>query len=272
VRWDWAVICVAGTSMSGWGGGCYSSSATVPPYASAKRPTAVTSAGNGADSQVAAATSAASPFSNIALRKAWQPAEEPRAWKYVVLHHTATDRGSVESIHEAHLAKEWLGIGYHFVIGNGEGMPDGRVEPTFRWTRQLHGAHAGVKDYNELGIGVCLVGNFEEHPPTAEQLNSLKSLVASLTGEYRIPATRVVPHRDLKATACPGKFFPLDDVTLAASGGRRPPVDATAANDFRRRFDQDVVVRIFTFPGEVDRTGGSRPPLALAGSAERRTR
>jgi N-acetyl-anhydromuramyl-L-alanine amidase AmpD len=140
-----------------------------------------------------------------------------------VLHHTATDRGSVESIHEAHLANEWLGIGYHFVIGNGNGMPDGQVEPTFRWTRQIQGAHAGVKEYNDLGIGICLVGNFEQGPPTAKQLASLKSLVAALGGEYDIPAARVVPHRDVKATECPGKYFPLDDVTLAAAPARAVP-------------------------------------------------
>ena len=62
-----------------------------------------------------------------------------RDWDYIVLHHTASESGSVASIHEEHLRRKdkngnaWLGIGYHFVIGNGSGMDDGEIEPTFRF-------------------------------------------------------------------------------------------------------------------------------------------
>ena len=46
----------------------------------------------------------------------WQPAKPLRKWKSIVLHHTATEAGSVKSIHAAHRkritnGKPWLGIG-----------------------------------------------------------------------------------------------------------------------------------------------------------------
>jgi len=138
-----------------------------------------------------------------------------------VLHHTATDRGSVESIHAAHLKRKdsqgrpWKGIGYHFVIGNGNGMPDGQVESTFRWRTQIHGAHAGKREYNEYGIGIALVGNFEEEPPSEAQLRAVKRLVATLKRAYDIPSNEVVGHNDVRATACPGKYFPLAKVSRA---------------------------------------------------------
>ncbi len=163
------------------------------------------------------------PTEFVALRKEWQPRAKRREWKYLVLHHTATDRGSVESIHEAHLKRRdgagrpWLGIGYHFVVGNGRGMKDGQVEPTFRWREQLHGAHAGSREYNNHGIGIVLVGNFENGPPTAAQTKSLRTLLATLSDEFDIGPKQIVPHRDLKATACPGKYFPLHDVALATT-------------------------------------------------------
>ncbi len=75
-----------------------------------------------------------------------EPRTQSRAWQYIVLHHTATDAGDIETIDEAHRkrtdssGRPWLGIGYHFLIGNGHPMPDGLVEPTFRWHDQLHGA------------------------------------------------------------------------------------------------------------------------------------
>jgi hypothetical protein len=138
-----------------------------------------------------------------------------------VLHHTATEKGSVEDIHESHLQRKdaggnhWLGIGYHFVIGNGKGMGDGVIEPTFRWREQLQGAHAGVADYNDLGIGIVLIGNFNEHPPTAAQLAAVKQLVATLKAAYGINSEDVVGHGDVKATECPGRYFPLGEIGQA---------------------------------------------------------
>lgn len=158
----------------------------------------------------------------------WRPTVAAREWQYVVVHHTATGSGNVDSINESHLknkdknGRPWLGIGYHFVIGNGDGMTDGAIEPTFRWRTQIQGAHAGSanKDYNERGIGVCLVGNFEKSPPTAAQKKSVKLLVQTLRNEYRIPVANVVGHKDIRASAteCPGKFFPMAEVAAGDSG------------------------------------------------------
>jgi hypothetical protein len=158
----------------------------------------------------------------------WRPTVAARDWKHIVIHHTATGTGSVESINDAHLKNKdkngnpWLGIGYHFVIGNGQGMPDGAIEPTFRWRTQIQGAHAGStnKDYNERGIGVCLVGNFEKSPPTAAQRKSVKLLVATLKAEYKIPPAGVVGHKDIRAssTECPGKLFPMAEVAASEPG------------------------------------------------------
>ena len=69
----------------------------------------------------------------------WKPEAEVRDWEYIVIHHTASSSGSVESIHELHSKKKdksgnsWLGIGYHFVIGNGgvQGLPQIRILDRF---------------------------------------------------------------------------------------------------------------------------------------------
>ena len=158
----------------------------------------------------------------------WKPLKTVRRWNSIVLHHTATEAGSVASIHANHLqrttgGKPWLGIGYHFVVGNGKGMPDGYIEPTFRWRNQLQGAHAGQKDHNQHGIGIALIGNFEKRPPTAAQLSSLRRLIVHLRSVYAIPANGLVGHSDIKATACPGKLFPLANLKRDfAKGGITP--------------------------------------------------
>lgn len=160
----------------------------------------------------------ASPSSTGVVPDGWKPIVSFREWESIMLHHTASPRGSVESIHEAHRRRKdgqgnyWMGIGYHFVIGNGDGMGDGEIEPTFRWREQLHGAHSGDSQYNEHGIGIVLVGNFDQSPPSPRQLAAVKRLVEFLREEYDIPVEKVIGHSDVKATACPGKLFPLEEV------------------------------------------------------------
>ena len=148
----------------------------------------------------------------------WMAGVAESDWEYVVVHHSASESGSVQSIHEEHrrrkdaMGNAWLGIGYHFVIGNGQGMKDGAVEPTFRWDEQLHGAHSGDPLFNARGIGICLIGNFEKTPPSKAQLTAVKELVKTLAGRHQIVRGKIIGHASVKATACPGKRFHLQDV------------------------------------------------------------
>ena len=222
--WAWLVVCGVGCS------GCYQS-AVVPPTTSISPPMrtvpVVPNPGfvepKYPDRTVPEPIEPLSPPGShpvdpITVTNPWKPELEARDWNYIVLHHTASTSGSVESIHQEHLKRKdkagnsWLGIGYHFVIGNGNGMEDGEIEPTFRWRQQLQGAHAGVADFNQHGIGIVLIGNFENTPPSEAQTASVKRLVGVLKREYGVAGNRVVGHNDVKATECPGKHFPMSDV------------------------------------------------------------
>lgn len=162
------------------------------------------------------------PVLKTPVANPWKPKAKERNWKYIVIHHTASERGNVAEIDKQHKqrkdnnGKPWLGIGYHFLIGNGKGMEDGAIEPTFRWKTQIQGAHAGSKDpvYNQLGVGICLVGNFQKNRPTAKQMASVKKLVNSLKKAYGIRAESVLGHQDVKATECPGELFPMEEVAF----------------------------------------------------------
>jgi hypothetical protein len=137
----------------------------------------------------------------------WVPQVAPRPWKWIVIHHSASPTGSMAVFDKEHRAKGWDGVGYHFVIGNGTNSGDGQVEVTPRWPIQKWGAHAKTLDnrYNEFGIGICLVGNFDSTRPTARQMASLDKLVAYLMQTYHISPQNVIGHRDTKPTECPGR-------------------------------------------------------------------
>ncbi len=154
----------------------------------------------------------------------WQPSVDGRDWEWIVIHHSATASGSVEAIHNEHQKRKdsagnnWLGIGYHFVIGNGSGMEDGEIEATFRWKQQIHGAHSGSAVHNEFGIGICLIGDFQKQPPSKNQMESVIRLIRHLANHYQIAGESVIGHRTVKRTLCPGRFFPLQDAIRKSLG------------------------------------------------------
>ena len=145
-----------------------------------------------------------------------------RKWQWIVLHHSAGERGDLASFDEFHRnVRGWDEAGYHFVIGNGSLSGDGQVEVGPRWTKQKHGAHCkvpGRPEYNELGIGICVVGHFEDHRPSAAQIASARALVALLSYWFSIPPSRIRGHGQLANrpdhfhTDCPGRHFPYDEI------------------------------------------------------------
>ena len=143
------------------------------------------------------------------------PSRVEKKWTAIVIHHSATENGSAAIFDKWHREnKYWEGVGYDFVIGNGTNSSDGAVEVTFRWRKQLTGAHCKTPNNwaNEKAAGICLVGNFNRTVPTRRQMQSLVKLVRFLQNRYRIPKSRVYGHKTTpgaRVTDCPGKRFSM---------------------------------------------------------------
>ena len=153
------------------------------------------------------------PSDTIDTKHKWYAKPNGRTWRYVVIHHSASSSGSAAAFDRYHrIERGWDELGYHFVIDNGRGGPDGRVEIGSRWAKQKHGAHCGGtpdNEYNEHGIGICLVGSFASSMPTPAQLAALGELLLYLARAHRISPDNVIGHRDAPSagTACPGDMM-----------------------------------------------------------------
>lgn len=135
-------------------------------------------------------------------------------WKYIIIHHSATDEGNALDFNELHKRRGWDGIGYDFVIDNGtNGKADGQIEVSPRWIKQADGAHCRAMDMNSKGIGICLVGNFSKEKVSGNQMASLVYLVNILRKYYNIPQSRIMGHGQVPGarTECPGKYFPWQE-------------------------------------------------------------
>lgn len=96
------------------------------------------------------------------------------------------------------------GISYTFLV-----FPSGRIHQgasVGRISYHSGGAPDG-KPRNTLGVGICLIGNYQANKPTAAQLSALVWLLQEgvRRGWWNDPAI-TEGHRDFKATSCPGQY------------------------------------------------------------------
>ena len=150
------------------------------------------------------------PDHEAKFEKGFATTEHPEGWlvynndirdiyKTLVVHHSVIDEGediaSLLEIQRLHRKdRQWADVAYHFFIGKQGTVYEGRAI-------NVRGTH--VAGYNTGSLGVCLIGNFMEISPTAEQLDALRLLSRWLT--VRLQLTHLAGHRDFnEITVCPG--------------------------------------------------------------------
>lgn len=138
--------------------------------------------------------------------------EARKSTSRIVLHHAAASVCDAKTIHEWHLNRGFSGIGYHFLVRKDGTIERGRAE-------NLVGAHAAGNNSNSIGI--CFEGNFETETMGEAQKNAGKELVEYLKKKYSI--STVVRHKDLAATACPGKNFPFEEILQGVKTETKQP-------------------------------------------------
>jgi len=140
---------------------------------------------------------------------------------YIILHHSASSKASVQDIHNYHInGRGWMGIGYNFYVRKDGSIYQGRPE----WAV---GAH--TENYNSISVGICAEGNFEAEKMPEAQKKAIIELVRELKQKY--PNAQIKRHKDFAATSCPGKNYPFneiiqtvgqkgDDIVLLKNGSR----------------------------------------------------
>lgn len=153
-------------------------------------------------------------------------------WQGIVIHDLGLPAGDAESVTRLHRSmgfSEEGGMGYHFLIGNGNGLGDGIIYAGNRWCRQLPGAHvAGPNgaEHNLRSIGICLVGNGDRRPFTDAQVESLVLLIGELQQRLDLAPGSVHLARDLVAEeSSPGRYFPVARVDESLPGLIATPID-----------------------------------------------
>jgi N-acetyl-anhydromuramyl-L-alanine amidase AmpD len=112
-------------------------------------------------------------------------------------------------------------LGYHFVVGNGNGMDDGELFVSSRWMQQQAGAHTAGDNadwFNRQAIGICLVGDGDRQRFSPTQLRRTMQLAQLLAQRLGIPSDRVYLHSQIAPTTSPGRFFPEAELRTSLRG------------------------------------------------------
>lgn len=124
-------------------------------------------------------------------------------WSFATFHTRSRFRGG----------KGWPQIGYHYVIS-----AEGKIYQCL--PLDAHSNHNGFNNRN--AVGICLVGNFEEHDVPAVQMEALVWLINDLKvfvpngTDVALPNLKyLMGHREYKGgTLCPGKNLPIEPLRL----------------------------------------------------------
>lgn len=176
----------------------------------------------------------------------WEPEYYPL--EAVIVHHTAgrndylpqDSAAIVRGIYRYHaVTREWGDIGYNFLVDRYGRIYEGR-EGTLAAPpgKMVQGAHAAPR--NKSTVGISVMGNFIEEEPPAAALASVAKIIAwqfkrgnldplQKTSGLTVPSTRmgreagtslprVLGHKDVAPTACPGKIYDhLADISQRAA-------------------------------------------------------
>lgn len=124
----------------------------------------------------------------------------------IILHHAEAKSASVEEVNRWHLERGWTGIGYHFYIRKDGRIYRGRPE----WAV---GAHA--QGHNSRSVGICVEGAYMTETMPKAQFDALVGLVREEMAKY--PGAKVLRHRDVNSTDCPGVNYPWKALLAALS-------------------------------------------------------
>lgn len=123
---------------------------------------------------------------------------------------------SVETLRQYHKSHNgWDDIGYHWVIGGDGTCYPGRAE-------EVIGSHVG--GWNARTIGICVTGHADLVPFKPVQTAELIRLCARKCEQYKLPASRVIGHREADdhgapavTKTCPGVLVDMDEIRRLVS-------------------------------------------------------
>jgi hypothetical protein len=185
------------------------------------------------------------------------PMKYPEDVSKIIVHHTATSKNldnpkqAIRDMYYYHsVSRGWGDIGYNYIIDQEGNIYEGR-----QGGEGVIGAHSGRGNHGSIGIS--LLGNFQDQPPTSAAVTSLVKMIyykskvhginpsgfSNFRGEY---SSNILGHRDVTNTICPG------DQLYALLDAARKNASSYFTEKPKKKYDYDFQDRSELFFLEIE--------------------
>jgi hypothetical protein len=143
-----------------------------------------------------------------------------QGYNYIVIHHSESSFNAKVSDLKAGCLR-WMSdsekkyytdqgycCDYHKFIRNNGTVEFG--QPLKYWT-----ANCGIQEINVQSLAICCIGSLQTNNMPEKMFVSLVNEVKYWMKLYKIPREKVMLHRDIVATSCPGDYFPEERFMVA---------------------------------------------------------
>ena len=123
----------------------------------------------------------------------------------IALHHMAHPTAGIKTVEGWHINQGWRALGYNFWVGFDGTVYEGRG---FK-------LGAGVENQNGHIISIGFQGDYHSKDVKMpdEQFNAGVDIIKYVM--EKVPSVKKIGgHKDYMATACPGQYFPLEEMKL----------------------------------------------------------
>ena len=147
-----------------------------------------------------------------------------RKWTSIIIHHSQSPENGVhtwDEIEQYHVnVQGWQGIGYNLGIER-----DNQGKYIYCIGRGLDCIGAHTKGMNEVGIGICMVGDYDKAEPLDIQYWLLAQICKDLMRDFDIPIENIQRHNEYnKEKSCPGLMFNMERLyDKIRNNGFNPP-------------------------------------------------
>lgn len=142
----------------------------------------------------------------------WTPSYQPV--KRVIVHHTATtpnanSSAAVRAIWHYHAnSRGWGDIGYNYLVDQSGNIFHGRyTNATYAEQNNVDVVGGHAYGNNLRTVGIAALGDFTNRTPSSASIRAIGEVAAFKGGPYGLnpgKGTRLVGHRDVRSTSCPG--------------------------------------------------------------------
>ena len=116
---------------------------------------------------------------------------EKQKWDFIEVYYSGTDAGNIEQISRLNGFTNSEDVNFHFLVCNGTGGADGKIQATSKWHKQR--AALGGQDFfgNNQTIRIYVIADGQKFLPTDCQLKRTTGLVEVLARKFDISAQQI---------------------------------------------------------------------------------